>query len=111
MSGNEQSITARVFRSNPLDGKPSRYDTYRIKSGQPMTVLMILRYIFRHLDPTLSFRDFECYQGVCLSCEMVVKGRRKHTRACSAVVHPGEDITIDPLPGRTLIKDLVVAFD
>jgi succinate dehydrogenase/fumarate reductase-like Fe-S protein len=102
-------ITARVYRCNPLDRRPARYDTYKIESSGPMTVLMILRRIFQHCDPTLSFRDFECYQGVCLSCTMVIKG--KVDRACSSIVTPGEEVTIEPLPDHRLIKDLVVYFD
>jgi succinate dehydrogenase / fumarate reductase iron-sulfur subunit len=110
MGENEKRIvTARVYRCNPMDGQPARYDTYQIESGHPMTVLMVLRHIFRNLDPTLAFRDFECYRGVCLSCTMVVKGER--ARACSTIVKPGEEITVEPLPGYSLIKDLVVSFD
>jgi succinate dehydrogenase / fumarate reductase iron-sulfur subunit len=110
MAGTQQDIvTARIYRFNSLDGQPARYDTYQIKSSHAMTVLMILRHIFRNLDRTLAFRDFECYRGVCLSCMMVVKGER--VRACSTIVEPGEEITIEPLPGYPLIKDLVVSFD
>lgn len=104
-----KTITARVYRCNPLDGQPSRYDTYKIEASDPMTVLMILRHIFQNFDPTIAFRDFECYQGVCLSCMMIVKGKRE--RACSAIVKPGEEVTVEPLPDHPLIKDLVVSFD
>lgn len=110
MEDNEKKIiTARVYRANPADGQPARFDTYQIESTYPMTVLMILRYIFRNLDPALAFRDFECYQGVCTSCTMTVKGKR--ARACSTIVAPGEEVTLEPLPRHPLIKDLVVSFD
>jgi len=102
-------ITARVYRRNPQDGQRARYDTYRIENTHPMTVLMVLRHIFRNLDPTLAYRDFECYQGVCTSCLMVVNGKR--ARACSTMVEPGEELTVEPLPRHLLIKDLVVSFD
>ncbi len=102
-------ITARVYRRNPMAGDSERYDTYQIECHGPLTVLMVLRYIFKNLDPTLAFRDFECYQGVCMSCQMVVKGKR--VRACSTMVKPGEEFTVEPLPGHPLIKDLVVSFD
>lgn len=74
-----------------------------------MTVLMVLRHIFKNLDPTLAFRDYECYQGVCMSCQMIVNG--KIVRACSTMVEPGEEFTVEPLSGHPLIKDLVVSFD
>jgi succinate dehydrogenase/fumarate reductase-like Fe-S protein len=110
MRGNEKKvITARIYRCNPQDGQPSRYDTYQIENSHPMTVLMILRYIFRNLDPTLAFRDFECYQGVCTSCTMIVNGKR--ARTCSTMVEPGVEVTLEPLPRHPLIKDLVVSFD
>lgn len=109
MAGKEKGfITARVYRCNPLAGTPARYDTYRIESHDPITVLMVLRYIFKNLDPTLAFRDYECYRGVCMSCQMMVKGKR--VRACSTMVEPGEEFTVEPLPGHPLIKDLVVSL-
>lgn len=74
-----------------------------------MTVLAILRYIFRSLDPSLAFRDYDCYQGVCMSCLMVING--KQLRACSTLVEPGQEVTIEPISGHPLIKDLVVSFD
>jgi succinate dehydrogenase/fumarate reductase-like Fe-S protein len=110
MEGHEKKIiTARVYRQDPRAGGPARYQTYQIESRLPMTVLMALRYIFKNLDPTLSFRDYECYQGVCMSCQMMVKGKR--VRACSTMVEPGDEFTVEPLPGQPLIKDLVVSFD
>jgi succinate dehydrogenase/fumarate reductase-like Fe-S protein len=105
----EKFFTARVYRCNPNDGQPARYDTYQIELRHPMTVQMVLRHIFRNLDPTLSFRDFECYQGVCTSCMIMVNGKR--ARACSVMVEPGEDVTLEPLSRHPLIKDLVVSFD
>ncbi len=107
-TNNRQIITAKVYRRNPMIGDPPRYDTYQIESRIPLTVLMALRYIFKNLDPTISFRDYECYQGVCMSCQMMIKGKR--VRACSTMVEPGEEFTVEPLPGYPLIKDLVVSF-
>lgn len=105
----KRAITAKIYRCNPLVSDQTRYDTYQVECMHSMTVLEILRYIFRNLDPTLAFRDYECYQGVCMSCQMIVKGKK--VRACSTMVEPGEKLTIKPLPGHPLIKDLVVSFD
>lgn len=101
-------ITAKVCRCNPLVSDETRFDTYEVECDSPMTVQAILRYIFRQQGPTLAFRDYECYQGVCMSCQMVVRGKR--ARACSTLVDPGEEVTIEPLPGHQLVKDLVVSF-
>ena len=109
VNGGKGLITAKVYRCNPLISEETRYDTYQIESEHSMTVLGALRYIFRSLDPTLAFRDYECYRGVCMSCLMMVRGKR--VRACSTMVEPGEKITIEPLPDHYLIKDLVVSFD
>ncbi len=104
-----KSVTARVYRENPQDGQPARYDVFQIEHKHPMTVLMLLRHIFRHLDSTLAYRDFECYQGVCTSCTMMINGKR--ARACSVVVEPGEEVTLEPLTRHPLLKDLVVSFE
>lgn len=108
-NGEKGIITARLYRCNPAVSDESRYDTYKVESDHAMTVLAILRHIFRFLDASVAFRDFECYRGVCLSCEMSIKGRK--VKACSIMVRPGEEITLDPLQGYPLIKDLVVAFE
>lgn len=102
-------IIAKVYRSNPLVSNETKYETYQVKTERSMTVLAMLRYIFRTLDPTLAFRDYECYQGVCMSCQVMVKGKR--VRACSILVEPGEEVTIEPLPGHRVIRDLVVSFE
>ena len=102
-------ITASIYRNDPQKNSAPKYDIFQFEPRHPMTVLLVLRHIFRNIDATLSFRDFECYEGACTSCTMLVNGKR--ARACSVIVEPGEQITLEPLPGRELIKDLVVAFD
>ena len=102
-------ITAKILRSNPSQGDETRYDKYEIECDHALTVLAVLRHIYRTLDPTLAFRDYECYRGVCLSCEMMVGGTK--AKACSMMVEPGQEIVIDPLQSRPLIKDLVVSVD
>ena len=73
-----------------------------------MTVQAILRYIYRHRDPTLAFRDYNCFYGACGGCTVRVNG--KEAPACNTAVAPGETVKIEPSSKGYLIRDLVVAF-
>ena len=101
-------ITARVFRFDPTIDRMPHYETYRVPAEEPMTVLTILRYIRRRVDPTISFRDYICYKGICANCMVTVNG--KPVRGCSTRINPGETVTIEPIFKHPVVKDLVVDF-
>jgi len=101
-------IVARVFRFDPTVDRAPHYKTYTIPSDEPMSVLTILRHIRRHIDSTISFRDYICYKGICASCMVTVNG--KPVRGCSTRVNLGETVTIEPLLKNPVVKDLVVDF-
>ncbi|MEM2961820.1 MAG: 2Fe-2S iron-sulfur cluster-binding protein [Candidatus Bathyarchaeia archaeon] len=101
-------ITAKVFRFDPTVDRAPRYETYRIPAEEPMTVLTILRFIRRRIDPTISFRDYICYKGICANCMVTVNG--KPARGCSTRITPGETVTIEPVFKHPIVKDLVVDF-
>jgi succinate dehydrogenase / fumarate reductase iron-sulfur subunit len=66
----------------------------------------VLIHIKNSIDPTLTFRR-SCREGVCGSCSMNIGGR--NTLACTHGWEevPGAQITISPLPGMPVVKDLV----
>ncbi|HYC12920.1 MAG TPA: 2Fe-2S iron-sulfur cluster-binding protein, partial [Stellaceae bacterium] len=80
---------------------------YSVPEQESQTVLDVVTYIQRHLDPTLSYR-FACRVGMCGSCAMTVNGVarwtcRTHVRK---VVHR-ERLELRPLANLPVIKDLV----
>lgn len=101
-------IIAKVFRFDPTVDRMPRYETYRIPAEESMTVLTILRHIRRQMDPTISFRDYICYKGICANCMVTVNG--KPVRGCLTRITPGETVTIEPILKYPVVKDLVVDF-
>jgi len=73
-----------------------------------MNVYQVLEYIYKNIDATLAFRRFCCFKGVCQSCLMKINGEVK--RACSTTVELGDEITLEPIPYRPIIRDLIVDY-
>ena len=87
-------------------GPEGRYETYAVPRRESQTVLDVVTYVQRHIDPTLSYR-FACRVGMCGSCAMTVNGRPRWTcRTHVAKVAGGGRLEIGPLENLPLIKDL-----
>ena len=74
---------------------------------ESQTVLDVVTYIQRALDPTLAYR-FACRVGMCGSCAMTVNGRARWT--CRTHVDKvAEDgrLEIAPLRNLPVVRDLV----
>jgi fumarate reductase iron-sulfur subunit len=83
-----------------------RYETYRVPRRASQTVLDVVTFVQRHLDPTLSYR-FACRVGMCGSCAMTVNGRPRWTcRTHVANVAKNGRLEIGPLENLPVIKDL-----
>jgi succinate dehydrogenase/fumarate reductase-like Fe-S protein len=102
-------IIAKVFRFWPGMDKEPRFDTYNVPYEEGLTALGLLRCVYRTMDPTLAFRDFQCGVGICGTCRLNING--KNTRACVALLKPGETITVEPLHKDKVIRDLATTFD
>lgn len=83
------------------------YETFQVPRRANQTVLDIVTYVQRHLDPTLSYR-FACRVGMCGSCGMTVNGRPRWTcrTHVSKVVDREGRIEIGPLANLPVVKDL-----
>ncbi len=101
-SSPHKMIKVRVWRGH-ADGD---YQTFDVPQHDSQTVLDLVTFVQRELDPTLSYR-FSCRVGVCGSCAMTVNGRPRWTcrTHVSKVVENGE-IEIGPLANLPVIKDL-----
>ena len=102
-------ITLKIFRYNPeVDQKP-HYETYTLDGEETDRVLDLLEKVKGYKDGTLSFRR-SCAHGVCGSDALRINGR--NMLACKSLVRDvGSHITIEPLLGLKVIKDLIVDME
>jgi len=99
-------VTLKIFRYNPEQDKKSHYETYVLDVDPTERVLDLLEYVKGNYDGTLSFRR-SCAHGICGSDAMRINGRNH--LACKTLVRDvGEKITVEPLLGLRVIKDLIV---
>ena len=104
-TGKKQAKNAviKVFRFDPSTDKEPSHDTFTIPLTENLSVLGALVYIYENLDHSLAFY-YSCRDRKCGGCTMVVNG--KVVLACD--VPAVENMTIEPLPKRKVIKDLLV---
>ena len=98
------SLAVKVWRGKQ-EGEFSRYEVPRQSS---QTVLDVVTYIQRFLEPTLSYR-FACRVGMCGSCAMTVNGKAMWTcrTHVAKVIDVRGELEIAPLSNLPVIKDLV----
>ena len=97
-----KTATLRVRRGAP--GEQGRYDDFAVPYEDGMSVLDALRWIRIHLDSTLAIRYSCINANACKTCMALVNGEVEYT--CIAKLTP-EVTTVEPLPKRPLIRDLV----
>jgi len=102
-------VSIKVFRYNPEKDKKPHYETYQLEADPTDRVLDLLEKVKGYKDGTLSFRR-SCAHGVCGSDAMRINGTNK--LACKALVNDvGTRITVEPILGLRVIKDLIVDMD
>jgi succinate dehydrogenase / fumarate reductase iron-sulfur subunit len=103
-------ITIKILRFDPEKDKKPHYKTYKIEAEPTDRVLDLLEKIKGYQDGSLSFRR-SCAHGVCGSDAMRINGRNR--LACKLLVKDlgSKKITIEPLLGLRVIKDLIVDMD
>ena len=91
---------------------PSRrghYETYVVEGDENDRVLDVLELVKGKSDGTLAFRR-SCAHGVCGSDAMRINGRNH--LACKTLVRDvGANITVEPVLGLKVKKDLIVDMD
>jgi fumarate reductase iron-sulfur subunit len=97
------SLRVRVWRG-AAEGSFQSFDVPRHPS---QTVLDVVTYIQRALDPTLAYR-YACRVGMCGSCAMTVNGAPRWTcRTHVDRVANKDTLEIRPLRNLPVIRDLV----
>lgn len=99
-------VNLRIRRFNPeVDAQPQWRD-YTVDVSPGDRVLDALHAVKWHQDGSLAFRR-SCAHGICGSDGMMINGANR--LACKILVkHLKQPITIEPMRGFPVIKDLVV---
>jgi len=102
-------ITLKIFRYNPEVDKTFHYETFTLEGEETDRMLDLLEKVKGYKDGTLSFRR-SCAHGVCGSDALRINGR--NVLACKTLVRDvGYNITVEPVLGLKVIKDLIVDMD
>jgi fumarate reductase iron-sulfur subunit len=84
------------------------YEQFEVPRHPSQTVLDVVIYIQRVLDPSLAYR-YACRVGMCGSCAMMVNDVPRWTcRTHVDRVAKDDSLTIGPLRNLPVIRDLVV---
>jgi len=96
--------TARLRVRRGTSKRAGRFDEFEVAYEDGMSVLDALRWIRANLDSTLAIRYSCINANACKTCMARVNGKVEYT--CMVKLTPGV-ITVEPLPKRPLIRDLV----
>ena len=100
-----QAIARLRVRRGTADEPRPRYDKFAVPFEAGMTVLDALIRIRARQDPSLAIR-YSCINGnVCKECTIAIDGAVEY--ACTTRLRADRMVTIDPLPGKTVLRDLV----
>ena len=118
----ETEISVKVRRYNPeVDDEP-HWETYSVLALPTDRILDALHKIKWEQDGTLTFRR-SCAHGVCgsdamringvnrLACKSLVKDLDAFTQLGDGSMGPGKPITVEPIKGLPVLKDLVVDME
>jgi fumarate reductase iron-sulfur subunit len=98
-----EMLEVRVWRGT----QEGEFKTYSVPRHESQTILDVVTFIQRDVDPSLSYR-FACRVGMCGSCAMLVNGQARWTcrTHVSKVLDNGNRLEIAPLSNLPVIKDL-----
>ena len=103
------NVTFRIRRFNPEADASSYWGAYDVDAEPTDRVLDGLHYVKWRLDGTLALRR-SCGHGICGSDAMVINGRNR--LACKVLIKDmGRVITVEPLRGFRVLKDLIVDME
>ncbi|MET8683955.1 succinate dehydrogenase iron-sulfur subunit [Streptomyces sp. NPDC004732] len=105
------TVTFRIRRFNPEVSADATWEDFQLEIDPKERVLDGLHKIKWEQDGTLTFRR-SCAHGICGSDAMRING--KNRLACKTLIkdiNPAKPITVEPIKGLTVLKDLVVDMD
>jgi succinate dehydrogenase / fumarate reductase iron-sulfur subunit len=102
-------VKLKIKRFDPNTGAKPAFQSYTADVEPVDRVLDALNYVKWRLDGSLAYRR-SCAHGVCGSDSMVINGVNR--LACKTLIQEvGSKITIEPLPGFPVLKDLIVDME
>lgn len=102
-------LTVRVLRYNPETDEVPYYKEYAVDVEPTDRVLDALNMVKWYQDGALTYRR-SCAHGICGSDAMRINGANR--LACKVLVRDvGSHVTLEPLMGFRVIKDLVVDME
>jgi succinate dehydrogenase / fumarate reductase iron-sulfur subunit len=104
-------VKVKILRYNPEVTPDAEWKTYSVTLQPGDRVLDALHKIKWEQDGTLTFRR-SCAHGVCGSDAMRINGRNR--LACKTLIkdlNPDKEITVEPIKGLAVLKDLVVDME
>ncbi|WP_326598680.1 succinate dehydrogenase iron-sulfur subunit [Streptomyces sp. NBC_01803] len=111
------TVTFRIRRFNPEEAAEAFWQDFEIRIDPKERVLDALHQIKWELDGSLTFRR-SCAHGICGSDAMRING--KNRLACKTLIKDiaslkngvsTKPISVEPIKGLTVLKDLVVDMD
>ena len=110
MPGTSMQVELKILRYDPERDSAPHWETYTVPAEPMDRVLDLLHKVKWQQDGTLTFRR-SCAHGVCGSDAMLINGRNR--LACKIRVDQlgRKGISVAPLPGLPVLKDLVVDMD
>ncbi|MEU6522132.1 succinate dehydrogenase iron-sulfur subunit [Streptomyces sp. NPDC046924] len=105
------TVTFRIRRFNPEVAAEATWEDFQLEIDPKERVLDGLHKIKWDLDGTLTFRR-SCAHGICGSDAMRINGTNR--LACKTLIkdlNPEKPITVEPIKGLTVLKDLVVDME
>ena len=97
--------TARLRIRRGTAGQPPRYDEFVVSFEDGATVLDALIRIRAEQDASLAVRYSCINANVCKECTIAID--RTVDYACTKRLQGGTVLTLDPLPGKPVLRDLV----
>jgi succinate dehydrogenase / fumarate reductase iron-sulfur subunit len=102
-------VQLKIRRFNPETDKKPWWGKYEIEVEPTDRVLDALHHVKWYHDGTLTLRR-SCAHGICGSDAMRINGRNR--LACKVLIKDaGRKITVEPILGLPVVKDLVVDME
>ena len=102
-------LTLRILRYNPETDEVPYYKEYAVEVEPTDRVLDVLNAVKWYQDGAVTYRR-SCAHGICGSDAMRINGVNR--LACKVLVRDvGDRVTVEPLMGFRVVKDLVVDME
>ena len=96
---------ARLRIRRGVAGERLRYDTFDVPFEDGATILDALIWLRAECDPSLAIRYSCINANVCKECTIAIDGVVDY--ACTTRLRPDIVTTLEPLPGKPVLRDLV----